>query len=605
MKAGEFLQKLKDHSYQLDFSAKTIVTGDVLIANIKGPVGIRISNVHFERDVTIEGIINCSGVHLSNCDFDKNLTLSHIGFSNEKKDDPLPDPSKGRHASKAGLSLFDCRIKNYLHLKQFKSCPGIHFLRVRCEVVINFGDITLQYLILNNVFTHLCNILNCQVQRAITLTSCEINKTLFIDPLAPEEFFIKACNFPGVCKFVDIHPSKKFEFQDSVFHREFALPLKNNNDCSLNFIRLEFKKGCRLQYLLDENDCDENREARGEITIQEGNYGPGLYIMGGNLGYKTSLFLRNISIEATEGLSGKIFVYDTRILLTSLFGFSFRSDLLFFSGVEMRSLYMENFSCQSAGSTQFVRCRIRKFSGRGETNLKILESKPGSLLFHSVDMSECETVSIVNNDLSGLQFVNVKWFDLRKLIPKLDEESSLISKIRFRVKMLFVNEEDSTGSAESVNHSREAFRQLRQAAEKQGDRARALNFQQYEMKLFNRELRLTKTFFNQDRFIIWLSNSNNYGQSWTKPVLLLLVLTAVFWLFIAKLSYPSASFFELLSSRNSTYVQMLNPVHAIDKILPGAVEIPDLVWWLDYIHRLILAYLIFQTVSAFRKFVRG
>jgi len=150
--------------------------------------------------------------------------------------------------------------------------------------------------------------------------------------------------------------------------------------------------------------------------------------------------------------------------------------------------------------------------------------------------------------------------------------------------------------------------------EKQGDRIQSLEFKQYEMIAYRNALNLSKGKIGE-RLIMWVNRSNSYGQNWWKPVLWAIGITALFYFLITTAQSPDINGVEF--SRNGAnrlwstlwknlgvFFQMLNPVHLIDKMSEGAQEINKMTYFLDYLYRIIISYLIFQTISAFRKYVK-
>jgi len=167
---------------------------------------------------------------------------------------------------------------------------------------------------------------------------------------------------------------------------------------------------------------------------------------------------------------------------------------------------------------------------------------------------------------------------------------------------------------EDHKQKRELFRQLKFAMEKQGDKIQSLVFKQYELIAYRQELHSSIGRYDE-KFIMLLNRSNSYGQNWWKPVLWAIGFTSLFYYLITIFQSPEISGMDfsgagvshlwyILWKNFGVFFQMLNPVHIIDKISEGAQYISKMTYFLDYLYRIILSYLIFQTISAFRKYVK-
>ena len=125
-----------------------------------------------------------------------------------------------------------------------------------------------------------------------------------------------------------------------------------------------------------------------------------------------------------------------------------------------------------------------------------------------------------------------------------------------------------------------------------------------------------KRIFSIDRFILWVGQTNSFGQNWFKPAILAIVFTVVFYtMFIVGLSERLS--FTINLSPESVLVtidefikhsyalpQLLNPAHNLKKVFSDYSQIGFIVHFWDSILRIVLAFFIFQIVSAFRKYMK-
>lgn len=146
---------------------------------------------------------------------------------------------------------------------------------------------------------------------------------------------------------------------------------------------------------------------------------------------------------------------------------------------------------------------------------------------------------------------------------------------------------------------RELFRQLKNVCAKNMDKISQLQFEKMEMLFYSDQLTWKSNF--QDWFILKTNKiSNNHGISWLRPLLWLVGLTFIFYTII---NYISGSFH---CYHIGQYLYFLLPIHNINDVL--CLNIADIkynnwIYFWDITQRIVSAYLIFQFLRAFRKFV--
>lgn len=121
-----------------------------------------------------------------------------------------------------------------------------------------------------------------------------------------------------------------------------------------------------------------------------------------------------------------------------------------------------------------------------------------------------------------------------------------------------------------------------------------------------------------NRAILTLNHlSNNFGQNWLRPALLCYMSTCFFYVLITisnetTLSfYPAKTFGEaahtlklLYSNIHQTFL-MLDPTSKLSEVLsiPNKKINTSVYFWF-FVQKITLTYLIFQTISAFRKYLK-
>jgi hypothetical protein len=156
---------------------------------------------------------------------------------------------------------------------------------------------------------------------------------------------------------------------------------------------------------------------------------------------------------------------------------------------------------------------------------------------------------------------------------------------------------------------RELFRQLK---------IEALNFRAKEMIYYKKELANTSKWYSNNRLILWSSLSNNFGQSWIKAVLLLFLCVLIFYIPISFYSLPDIDFWTwdlsgagfsrvfrgMVWDQLGLFPQLFLPIHSLDKYLAPNQHPPGILYFFDVLCKIFTSYFIFQTISAFRKYVK-
>lgn len=266
--------------------------------------------------------------------------------------------------------------------------------------------------------------------------------------------------------------------------------------------------------------------------------------------------------------------------------------------------WLKMIGTNSNGDILFLRSEIGDLQFYGFTNLKSLSFsgctplKGGKLVINRSDLGKTkfldhnfdgyESVSIDHSFLAEIMVVSCIWFDDYRL--KVSKESQ---------------------------SRREVYRQLKQAAEKQGDRIQALVFQADELRAFRSESKKVQSWWSNDRWILRLGNSNRFGLSWSVALWWMLGWTVLFFVPMAILASPElcwepaenwSDFWFTLRiiwwERLHIFFQLLNPAHNPSSFVDKD-NVSSRYFLLDSIHRLGAAFLVVQIVSAFRKFIKS
>ena len=224
--------------------------------------------------------------------------------------------------------------------------------------------------------------------------------------------------------------------------------------------------------------------------------------------------------------------------------------------------------------------------------LRIQNSNLGNTEFYDFDFTIYPAIRIIDSRMDNIFVNGVEWFEPDQL--QVDESETDPKKI--------------------LSQKREIYRQLKLAAEKQSDRITALEFKAKEVETHRLYLELGKV-KKADRWAILAGTTNNHGQDWIKPLWSIILISLGFFFplfFIADPEinfWPDVSkagwnfFWSKLSDHSKVIPQLFNPARRVSDMFE-VIQYPFWVYLLDGFHRIILAFFIFQIVSAFRKFVK-
>lgn len=384
-------------------------------------------------------------------------------------------------------------------------------------------------------------------------------------------------------------------FNDSVFEEDFVIEaVKTNTDNdNLTIINSEFKRACSIIYRYKDKDNIILGGCR-NIFIRDSKFGTGLLVNGGDI--FNHFTINKIEINCSKLLTGEIIFNNLIVTNTKLQGANFDASLIF-NNVKFQVLNLYYFS--NYGKLQFV--DVAPTKAVDETKLLMQNSYLGKAQFLNMDLKSFNIIRISNCDLTEISTSNVQWFELNQLNPHISDRKSYKSQLK-----------DEGISQILHKRNREVFRQLKFAMEKQGDRIQYLVFKQYEMTCFKKELQLSESWNNGNRFIMFINQINDFGQNWWRPASLAIILAIIFSFLLIisqKISWHPAEnlsdvkrTFEIFWQNVKVIPQLLNPAFSLADIFGKDVIIKGTTYWIGIFYRIIFAILIFQSITAFRKY---
>lgn len=305
-----------------------------------------------------------------------------------------------------------------------------------------------------------------------------------------------------------------------------------------------------------------------------------------------------------------------------------------FKGINFNnSLFLRDCSYDKLTFSHFfnkalVSLNNNKPEGKGNPEELLIEnSNLGNTEFYDFDFSHYPSVRVIDSRLDSIFIYGATWF--------IDSQLNIDS--------------ETTNQTKILSQKREIYRQLKLAAEKQSDRITSLDFKAKEVEthknLIRSERSESENIFTQsvkpisllikklkessfyqnisswfsyksDLISINLGKTNDHGQNWIKPFLLVFFITLLAFYPLIVISGDSgiswkwdwsaegwSLFWCKMGQNDSVFWQLFNPTRRVRDMFPNQIIEASTHFW-DGLQRIFLAFFIFQIVSAFRKFVK-
>jgi hypothetical protein len=230
-------------------------------------------------------------------------------------------------------------------------------------------------------------------------------------------------------------------------------------------------------------------------------------------------------------------------------------------------------------------------------------------------LSGYNVLIIFDSNINNTEFVNVDFRKFKELVIAKSEVSNIVlsnsvfpSKIQIGTKNpRFGYEIHPDEKINDNTYYRETYRQLKVSAEKQGNRALSLVFRAKEMHYLRKELS-----WGWDKAVLYLNYiSNNHGLSWSRGILFTVIVSwLLFILYQDSLNHP-AFYWVLNSSSKDIKYAFWGGFHEFSNFwasfpLFKSLENDSITWKTNLVFilsRIFMGYGIYQTITAFRKFV--
>lgn len=567
--AGPDIQLIEDHvfSIRLSFSAPDWEARGVAFRNCK-----------FELPVELNHIDLRCGIRLTGCEF---ASLTLVGCTASDTEGTF----NGHYP--AALFVSACKFGRGLSFQRCNFFFGLHmaggnemerfqlYETTLTGVYMERTSITSQFEATNAVVSGGFRINRSMVEASLRFYATRADMSLTQSDFKGDLFFAD-CDFGS------------FVTNDGVFSNELQLQ-GCNVGTNLTLHGSIFEKRVSIR---SEDRANNRYGLLANVYINDCIFKVGVLVSGQQ--HKPEQNIGKLELVCTDRLSGQLSFENNRIGTVILQGNSSGASLLF-AYCKINSLCLDQFI--NKGSLSLIAVDAEPGSG---SSLVISRSVLGKTFFSDVNFKSWDTVTITHSSLFELSTTSVEWFDVKAL------NTVSPTDILFSTGLTLKNPAKAI-EAEAQNIRKELFRQLKFAMEKQGDQFNKLFFKKEEMAAYRKELRCHPISRRNagDKLILWFSRSNDYGFNWLKPLLLIFGFTLVFYILLA-VAYASCGFsINYLGASAYNFILLLNPTRKItDLFHMGDQVTPSLLFYtLDFLQRLVLSYLLFQMISAFRKYL--
>lgn len=536
----------------------------------KSFVGERtISNFVFKNNFRIEKLELDDGISFWNCRFEGSLYISNVSKLE----------SENEAYAKIGLSGCNVESLSFGHCLNLDEISVNYNTKIDRLTIHNCAKIAAIMIIGNNELLSVHSFRNK-------------NKELFVaNNNSSERFTFKNEKYEKVTVrgnsikyFVEIEniEVEQLEIEDNLFEKLSIsekieiIDLKIVGNTASNELKIDIG--------------DESNIAKFVTSL--GKYGQGFLIRGKTKNHKVGSF----TLDSNESTHGPYSFYNLNIHQFALTGLVQNTSILLDNNC-INSLLFRNHINRGVITITNLNSDLSSLS-----EVEIINSSLGEVEIRNVDFSKCNIFTITSSSLVEVQSSGVKWFS-----------SEMLNSL-------------ALGSTLKHAENREVYRQLKQAMYSQGDTIQALKFKSLEMEAFHEQIKyekplreLTSIKDMGDRLSIYLNRaSNKNGLDWTRPIGLLLGATFFTYFFVVihgscQLGWtPARSCEELmttlttLSDNFGIYFRLMDPTLKLSEVVDtyDGFRIGRLLTVIYFVYKIVLAYLIFQTIAAFRKYLK-
>lgn len=560
-----FIDADPDYKFEIITFRDCVFGRDIDFNSIDLKAGCRFLNCTFEREVTFT---NCRTSDISRTSAN-NTFITSLLFSNCTIKDSL---EIDECLLKKGAFLSGCNISHF----------GIHQTNITDGGIKIFHS-TIDYMRFNG----------CILKKQMLISGSQLNSDVVMYGLSMKDLRIIKSTFGQDCRIDGSKFSDGIYLSYSLFKGILDVT-KEVSVTTLSFLSSIFDDTVHI--------VPANQMKEYNISLKDSEFNNSLYV-GTERPLKQVPKTANIRIDISSKLKGDLFFRNIQIGLLHLSGYNTTANLNFY-GLQVKVLEIESLINTAGLILSGLSASREKWFINGisytASEFTIKDSNLGKTQFFQCDLNSFDQVRIRNVILTEISSSLVKWFNKDQLIV------SPISRARLPSK---------TDRVMDAEIKRDIFRQLKLAMEKQADRPQALIFHQWEMEYYRSYINYIDSRNWKDKIVLTASQTNDFGQNWIKALLYGFLCTYLVYLPIGFLyadkmipeCYCGMVRYEriirsVVIDYFGIYCQLLNPAHVLSRIMDTS-NIGGIVHFLDFLHRIVTSFFIFQVVSAFRKYV--
>lgn len=548
----------EDTAFQIDF--------DVLIdQSIVDWHHRHLKNLTFKEKVIIRDVEINSGLGFSNCNFEKGIVFHNVKSTNYNSTYNPNSNSLSFSECIAKFIIFknDCHLSRSVEISNNSQIERIEINELKVE---NSGfeitKSTISYLLISNSKTD------------ITLSDSTFNDAIRIETLIGNISFIKN-EFEADLMLWNVQCNFGLTLNDNLFKDKFNID--GSRIKSFSIIGDTFEKKSEL----------ENRDLSGnnletylnELYISEAKFIEGFDFNG--LGQK----LNKLDLILTPEFKGVLNFDNWSIDNTIISGINQNLKLLL-KRISFRFLMINDFTNYS--DISFDKCK-----GIGDSTLNLSDCDLGSTKFNDFGFDTFLKIRIDNISIDKINPTNSNWFS-DDVLEIGDGTQSKLNELKSK---------------------RELYRQIKQALKNNGNQIDSLVFQARELSTYKNELEISKEKTFGDKIIMWVSETNDFGLNWLKPVCIVSIVTLIIYILILpsisiNIDYTIAkdltdleNSWKAFTSNGKTLWQLFNPIRKFEDAYGKNAN--GFIYFLDLLHRIFLGIMIFQIIKAFRKYVNN
>ena len=540
------------------------------------------SGVHFVSS-RVDGTLEISGCKATNVDTRRTIrSVANFAFSNCKVNDLFIE---GYTDLYKGLIIGnESEISNLYLFEIFSSYDKDRGISISNSTVTNYFEISE----LESVSK--VNISNCKVHCKTEIFDCEalsfsmigasvFQKQVQFRDCAFDSILVSGPEFQAAFETTNLTVGEEIEVSDTSFGSTSVLDL-------------------RTITVVDDSESEGEGETDtasiGKFTVSTSDISSELTVFSAD----GSLEIERLKVSCSSRLKGAIRFNDIRVEELNLTGTNSGLSLIFERAL-FHHVRIDGFL--NSGNLAFQSCCSTENEG---SSFETYDSSLGKTEFRNFLFQSFKQVIISTSQWSQITYSSTKWFKDEQLKTLTDPDPLVVRKD-------FFSEEEL---------KREVYRQLKYASERQGDRVQALVFKAREHKAYRKHIKFCKDWKGSNYWILKFNWTNDHGLNWIRPLALTLLATALFYPIELIEASPNLTWtfdwspegrlrvWDLMNENLGVYWQMLNPTRRTDIVFKNVIgkggRVSALVYFLETFHRIILTYLVFQTISAFRKFVK-